>query len=83
MKMTIIQCRAGRALLDWSIPDLASAAGVGVMTVKRFEAGQTISASSIDKLKQAFTATGVALISAGEASQDGGDGARLMKPASS
>jgi transcriptional regulator with XRE-family HTH domain len=83
MKLTVTQCRAGRALLDWSLPDLAAAAGVGVMTVKRFEAGQTISASSINKLEQAFTATGVALIPAGEVSQDGGDGVRLIKLVSS
>jgi transcriptional regulator with XRE-family HTH domain len=37
----ITQIKAARALLDWTQPDLAKAAGVGLATVKRFEAGGT------------------------------------------
>jgi len=31
------QCRAGRALLDWTQPELAEAAGLGLSTVVDFE----------------------------------------------
>jgi transcriptional regulator with XRE-family HTH domain len=37
--MTPAQCRAARALLDWSQQDLAGAAGVGIVTIRQFEAG--------------------------------------------
>lgn len=37
--MTPAQCRAARALLDWSQQQLAQAAQVGVVTVRQFEGG--------------------------------------------
>lgn len=37
--MTPAQCRAARALLDWSQQRLADAAAVGVVTVRQFEGG--------------------------------------------
>ena len=33
------QVRAARALLDWTQPDLAKAAGIALATLKRFETG--------------------------------------------
>ncbi|MGM5002917.1 helix-turn-helix transcriptional regulator [Tardiphaga sp. 538_B7_N1_4] len=33
------QIKAARALLDWTQPELAMAAGIGVATLKRFETG--------------------------------------------
>lgn len=35
-----MQIRGARAMLDWSMVDLAKAAGVSVSAVKRFEDGQ-------------------------------------------
>jgi len=39
-RMTPGQCRAARAFLDISQPDLAKAASVGVSTLRDFEAGR-------------------------------------------
>lgn len=77
MQLTVAQCRAARALLDWSVADLATTAGVGTMTVKRFEGAQVVRAESIDKLVTAFKTAGITFIAAGESSPDGGEGVRL------
>jgi transcriptional regulator with XRE-family HTH domain len=39
MTITPEQCRAARALLDWSQPDLVGASGIGRSTITRFERG--------------------------------------------
>lgn len=77
MDLTVAQCRAGRALLNWTMTDLAKAASVGVMTVNRFEGGKTVSAASIATLRATFLAAGVTLLSPGDLSTNGGEGARL------
>ncbi len=51
-----------RAALDFTTADLAAAAGVGVNTVNRFEAGQDARMSSVEKLKSALQAAGVEFI---------------------
>jgi len=38
--MTPAQCRVARTLLNWTDADLARAAGVSIITVRKFEAGQ-------------------------------------------
>lgn len=35
------QCRAGRALLNWSVEQLASAAGVSASSIRRLESGKS------------------------------------------
>jgi DNA-binding XRE family transcriptional regulator len=37
--ITSAQCRAARGLLDWTQQHLADQAGVGIVTVRQFEAG--------------------------------------------
>lgn len=77
MGITVEQCRAGRALLGWSISDLASAAGLGVMTVNRFEGGKTVATASVIKIAETLNSAGVILIKDGAASPGGRAGVRL------
>jgi hypothetical protein len=77
VKLTVEQCRAGRALLNWSAADLASIADLSVITVKRFEGGQAVAASSLAKIADTLTSAGVLLIGDGETSVSGRAGVRL------
>ena len=56
--MNHAQCRMARAALDWTIQELATAAGVNYATVVRFEAGKNIHIRSREKLVTAFAAKG-------------------------
>ena len=49
--MTPEQCRMARAALKWSIDDLREAAGVGRMTVVRFEGGQSVNSESVQAMR--------------------------------
>jgi transcriptional regulator with XRE-family HTH domain len=58
--MTPAQCRAARALLDWSQQQLADAARVGVVTVRQFEAAAAKPRNStLDVLCRALESAGV------------------------
>lgn len=60
MSITPEQCRAARALLDWSQPDLVEASGVGRSTITRFERGSHMPhASNLAALRGAFEKAGV------------------------
>jgi len=75
--ITSAQCRAARGLLDWTQQELADQAGVGVVTVRQFEAGDVPPRrSTLQVIQQAFELAGVALIEGG----GGGPGVRLNKP---
>ena len=67
------QCQAARALLGWRCEDVADAAGIGVATVWRFEAGENMRPSSIDAIRTALEAAGIEFI----AENGGGPGVRL------
>lgn len=79
MGLTVAQCRAARALLNWTMTDLAKAAGVGVMTVNRFEGGKPLSPASLETLASTLAAAGVTLIGPEDQSLTGGEGARLSR----
>ena len=58
--ITSSQCRAARALLDWSQQDLASKAGVGLVTIHQLEAGTSQPRrATLDVIKRAFEQAGV------------------------
>ncbi len=65
-----------RAALDWSTTDLAHAAHVGQATINRFEGGRDARISSVEKLRAALEAAGIAFIP----ENGGGVGVRLRKP---
>lgn len=57
--------------------ELATAAGVGVMTVNRFEGGNPVKAASLDRLATTLTDAGITFLSPGDKSHDGGEGVRI------
>ena len=72
MSITPEQCRAARALLDWSQPDLVKASGVGRSTITRFERGSHMPhASNLAAIRVALEAAGVIFI------DDNGGGVKL------
>ena len=68
-------CRAARALLRWSIRDLATAADMSTQTVSRLENGEPFRDSTAERLRSTFAAHGV------EFTNGIGTGARLRHDA--
>ncbi|MGC1269947.1 MAG: helix-turn-helix transcriptional regulator [Croceibacterium sp.] len=56
------QSKMARAALGLSTHDLAALAGVGRITVARFEGGDTITPENIGKLQQALEQAGAAFV---------------------
>jgi len=73
---TPAQCRAARALLEWSQLDLAKKAGIGIVTVHQLEAGvgQPRKATLV-VIRHALEDAGVEFID----ENGGGPGVRLKK----
>ncbi len=58
--MTPAQCKAARALLDWTQPTLAEASGLGLSTVVDYERSRRkVSGEAISAIRQTFEAAGV------------------------
>jgi transcriptional regulator with XRE-family HTH domain len=71
------QCRAARALLDWSQQQLADNAGVGIVTIRQLESGiHEPRRATLDVVRRALEAAGVEFID----ENGGGAGVRLRKP---
>lgn len=81
MSITGAQIRAARALVRWSAGQLAEAAKIGLMTVRRAEATDGavgITDANAHAIRTALEAVGVEFI----AENGGGAGVRLSKPQS-
>ncbi len=65
--------RAARAILKWSMSDLASKAGIAISTVNLLEKGNPIRPSTAEKIISAFAAENV------EITNGDGTGARLKR----
>lgn len=74
--ITPAQCRAARALLDWSQQRLAEESKIGNATIRNFEGGKsTPQHATLDVLRRALESAGVIFI----ASNGDGPGVRLRK----
>ncbi|MBW8296189.1 helix-turn-helix domain-containing protein [Sphingopyxis sp.] len=56
--MTPTQSKMARVGLKWTTDDLAAKAAVGRMTVARFERGDSVAGSSVDKMRAALEVAG-------------------------
>ena len=76
MQLTSQQIRMARAALNWSVKDLAQAAGVHRNTITNIEVGRYLGdAETLKKLKRALVKGGVEFID----ENGGGPGVRLKR----
>ncbi len=74
--MTPAQCRAARALLDWTQPKLAESASLGLSTVVDFERERrAVSEDAAQSIRSALEGAGVIFV----AENGEGPGVRLKK----
>lgn len=74
--LTPAQCRAARALLDWTQARLSEVTGLSTVTIRSFEAGRDARESNRTLLRLAFERAGIDFID----KNGGGSGARLREP---
>ena len=82
--ITAGQIRASRALLGIDQRTLAETAGLSLPTIQRMEASDGVVRGNVDslmKLISAFDTLGIEFIADNTASQSGGRGVRLRRPA--
>ena len=56
--MKPVQSKMARVALKWTTDDLAAHAGIGRMTVARFERGDSVAAFSVDAMRAALVEAG-------------------------
>ncbi len=72
-KLTPEACRAARAILKWTVRELADNAGTAFSTIHLLEKGNPIRPSTAEKILAAFAAHNV------EITNGDGTGARLLR----
>ena len=77
--ITPAQCRAARALLDWSRDHLAERAGLDTTEVRRFEAGRSALPSHRQAAVKKALEEGGALFFDEDETVNGGAGVRLRR----
>ena len=70
------QCRAARALLEWSQADLSKRASISAVSIRTFEKGGTMRANNLKLLRLIFEDAGIEFIPENGA----GVGVRFKKP---
>ncbi|XKM42865.1 multiprotein-bridging factor 1 family protein [Rhizobium ruizarguesonis] len=61
--LTPSQCRAARALLDWSQQQLADQSKIGNATIRNFESGKSAPQhATLDVLRRCFRSAGIMFI---------------------
>ena len=76
MLISAIQCRAARALLDWTLRDLSGKSGVAVDTIRRLEKGEALHDRTNQALRETLQRAGIVFL------DNGLVGAALRKDAS-
>ncbi len=79
MAISALQCRAARALLDWSREQLAGMAQLDLAQVAEFEEGGAIPSGDVEKIHLALQKAGISFIENNQTSAAGGPGVRLLK----
>ncbi|MDF2622136.1 MAG: hypothetical protein K0S00_4795 [Xanthobacteraceae bacterium] len=79
------QCRAARAMLDWSVAELALRAHVTAGWIAAFEQGREpgdgLDPNEAERLRRVLEEAGIELLDAGEPSSGGGPGLRIRQKA--
>jgi hypothetical protein len=76
LKMIAAQCRAGRALLNVTVEELARLAVVATDTLVRFENGAELKPRTVDAIREALEGAGCEFVD----ENGGGPGVRLKRP---
>jgi hypothetical protein len=69
-----------RAALEWGVRDLAERCGASPQTVVRFEKGEDLKASTIQRFRDQFEAAGIVFLAADKIAGEGARFAKTKKP---